>query len=223
MTLLERIREHNRKTAELRKELENIKSYYAVPYEEMYEYYHLMPQRSAEKFVEGWIANLIGGQKMEDANVPEDLRKDDNGDIWIGNELTIGKNNIEVKVVFREAANIGGKQFRFYEDVPYYLIFKAWDAARYEIFLLSKEELVAEIQHRAETTTRSAFISSQGSGVISRMTQAQKVTHLLECVDKQHDTKITWEFNSKTEPELYKHWQAHYLVDPQDIRTRILG
>lgn len=223
MSLLERIREHNQKTVELRKELESMKNYYAVPYEEMYEYYHIMPQRSAEKFVEGWIANLIGGQKMEDASVPEELRKDDNGDIWIGDVLTIGQNNIEVKVIFREATNIGGKQFRFYEDVPYYLIFKAWDATRYEIFLLSKEELVNEIKTRAETTDRSAFISSQGSGVISRMTQEQKVTHLLECVAKQHDTKITWEFNSKTEPELYKSWQDKYLVKPQDIRTRILG
>ena len=223
MNLLERIKKANQETRAIRAELEKLHNYYSVPYEQMYEYYKILSTEQAEKFIEGWVATLIGGKKIESKEVPEEYKKNDNGDIWCGNELVIGKNNIELKVSFREGANIGGKQFRFYENVPYYMIFVAWDNKNYEMFLLTKQQLVDEIVHRAKTTTRSAFISSQGSGVISKMTQEQKIQRLLENVQGLQADKITWEFNPRTELELYESFKQKYLVEPSTVKALING
>ncbi len=223
MTLLERIKAANKETRAIRAELEKLHTYYTVPYEEMYEYYKILPTEQAEKFIEGWVATLIGGKKIESKEVPESYKKNDNGDIWCGDQLNIGKNNIELKVSFRNDTNIGGKQFRFYEAVPYYMIFIGWDNKNYEMFLLSKQQLVDEIIHRAKTTTRSAFISSQGSGVISKMTQEQKIQRLLENVQGLQADKLTWEFNPRTEEKLYKKFQQKYLVEPTAVKSLVNG
>jgi hypothetical protein len=223
MNLLERIKAANQENRAIRAELEKLQNYYSVPYEEMYEYYKILPTEQAEKFIEGWVATLIGGKKIESKEVPPEYKKNDNGDIWCGDQLCIGKNNIELKVSFRDDANVGGKQFRFYETVPYYMIFIGWDNKKYEMFLLTKQQLVDEIIHRAKTTTRSAFISSQGSGVISKMTQEQKIQRLLENVQGLHADKLTWEFNPRTEEELYKKFQKKYLVNPSAVKSIING
>lgn len=196
-----------------------MENYYTVPYEEMYQYYAIMPNKQADKFIEGWIAHLVGGKKMDSTLVPEEIRARDNGDMWIGDSLNIGTNNVEIKCTFRDAGNIGGKQFRFYENVPYYLIFKAWDAIHYEMFLLTKQQLVDEIITRAADGKRSAFISSQKSNYVSRMTPEQKIQCLLENAAGRLNDQITWEFNAKTETELYKRFQDNYLVTPEQVKN----
>jgi hypothetical protein len=177
----------------------------------------------ANKFIEGWIARLLGGHKIKSKLLPVAYQKRDCGDIYIGDSVELGKNNVEVKSSFRDDAhNIGGKQFRFYENVPYYLIFKGWSADRYEMFLLTKAELVNEIKTRAETTDRSAFISSQGSNYVSAMTQEQKIVCLLENASGLRQDSLTWEFSAKTEPELYKRFQERYLVTPEQVAQRLM-
>lgn len=223
MTLLDRIKAANKETASIRKELEKIQNYYSVPYSEMYEYYHIMKPKQAEKFIEGWVATLIGGRKIDTADVPDEYKQNDNGDIWVGDSLVIGKNNIEQKSSFRGDTGIGGGQFRFYENVPYYLLFKAWDATRYEMFLLTKEQLVNEIIDRAVSTGKSAFVSSQGSGVISKLTEDQKIQRLRDNVEGKYADKLGWGFNPKTEEDLYKHFQKNYLVDPTEVKGIVNG
>jgi len=223
MKLLDRIKAANLENRAIRAELKQLHTYYTVPYEDMYEYYKILPTEQAEKFIEGWVATLVGGKKIESKEVPETFKKNDNGDIWCGDQLTIGKNNIELKVSFRDDTNIGGKQFRFYENVPYYMIFIGWSNTKYEMFLLTKQQLVDEIIHRAKTTTRSAFISSQGSGVISKMTQEQKIQRLLENVQGLQADKLTWEFNPRTEQKLYEKFQQKYLVDPSTVKAIVNG
>ena len=219
-TLLDRIRKVNKEVDAIRKELSSIDTYYSVPYEEMYEYYHLMKPKQAEKFIEGWVANLIGGHKLISTLVPEQYRQNDNGDLWIGNELTIGKNNIELKSSFT-GSTIGGGQFRFYENVPYYLLFKSINSKQYEIFLLTKSQLVNEIVERAESSGKSAMGSSQGSGVFSKMDNAQKIQRLHENVEGLRDDKIGWGFNPGTEKEFYENFKTKYKVMPEDVRKII--
>ena len=222
-TLLERIRICNSEVSAIRKELSKMENYYTVPYEEMYQYYSIMPNKQADKFIEGWIAHLVGGHKMDSTLVPEEIRARDNGDMWLGDSLQVGTNNIELKCTFRDAGNIGGKQFRFYENVPYYLIFKAWSSTSYEMFLLTKAQLVNEIIERARDGNRSAFISSQKSNYVSKMTPDQKIQCLLENAAGKLNDQITWEFNAKTETELYKRFQDKYLVTAEQVAQRLTG
>jgi hypothetical protein len=107
--------------------------------------------------------------------------------------------------------------------VPYYLIFKGWSADRYEMFLLTKEELVNEIKTRAETTDRTAFISSQGSNYVSAMSPEQKIVCLLENAQGLRQDSLTWEFSAKTETELYKKFQNKYLVTPEQVKQKLCG
>jgi hypothetical protein len=223
MTLFERILKANKEVEEIRNKLEHIEKYYHVPYVEMYQYYHIMRPKQAEKFIEGWVAALIGGSKIESDYVPEEYKQNDNGDIWVGTQFEIGKNNIELKSSFSEKDSIGGGQFRFYENVPYYMFFKAWNSSSFEMFLLTKQQLVDEIVTRARETDKSAFVSSQGSGVISKLDNEEKIQRLYENVKKIQSDKLGWRFNTKTEPELYNKFKNKYLVDPKDINRIVNG
>lgn len=223
MTLLDRIKAANKEVATIRKELEKIQNYYAVPYTEMYEYYHIMRPKQAEKFIEGWVATLCGGGKIESADVPEQYKQNDNGDIWVGDTLTIGKNNIELKSSFKGDSGIGGGQFRFYENVPYYMLFKAYDNNKYELFLLTKQQLVQEIETRALKYGKNSITSSQGSGVISKLDETQKIERLHKNVAGEFQDKLGWSFNPKTEPEYYQEFKNKYLIDPKDVKNKING
>jgi hypothetical protein len=221
-TIFDQLRAHNAHGRVLAKKLQEPKHYYDLAYEDMYALYEFWPNMRAYKFIEGWIARLVGGLKMKSKLLPVAYQKRDCGDIYIGETVCVGVNNIEIKSSFRDDAhNIGGKQFRFYENVPYYLIFKGWSADRYEMFLLTKEQLVNEIKTRAETTDRTAFISSQKSNYISKMTQEKKVICLLENAAGKLNDQITWEFNAKTETELYKRFQDLYLVTAEQVNKKI--
>jgi len=222
-TIFDELRAHNARGRVLAKKLQEPKQYYDIPYADMYALYEFWPNMRANKFIEGWIARLVGGHKMQAKLLPAAYQKRDCGDIYIGETLDLGNNNVEVKSSFRDDAhNIGGKQFRFYENVPYYLIFKGWSADRYEMFLLTKAELVGEIKTRAETTDRSAFISSQGSNYVSAMTQQEKIVCLLENAQGLRQDSLTWEFSAKTETELYKRFQSRYLVSPDQVAQRLV-
>lgn len=222
MSLLDRIKTANIEVAAIRKELEKIQNYYSVPYPEMYEYYHIMKPKQAEKFIEGWVAALCGGKKIESKEVPDEYKQNDNGDIWIGNLFRIGCNNIELKSSFKSDSGIGGGQFRFYENVPYYMLFKAWDQNRYEMFLLTKAELVQEIISRAESSGRNSITSSQGSGVISKLSEAQKIDRLRKNLTGDFQDKLGWSFNPKTEEDYYKSFKNKYLVtEPATLKERL--
>ena len=219
--IFDELREHNARGRVLAKKLAEPKHYYDIPYEDMYALYEFWPNMRANKFIEGWIARLVGGHKMKSRLLPAAYQKRDCGDIYIGDSVDLGRNNVEVKSSFRDDAhNRGGKQFRFYENVPYYLIFKGWSADRYEMFLLTKAELVNEIKTRAETTDRSAFISSQGSNYVSAMTREEKIVCLLENAQGKRQDSLTWEFSAKTEMELYKRFQDRYLVTPAQVKQK---
>jgi len=223
MSLLERIKAANKEVLQIRKELEKIQNYYSVPYTEMYEYYHIMRPKQAEKFIEGWVATLCGGAKIESSDVPDEYKQNDNGDIWAGDKLVIGKNNIELKSSFKEDGNIGGGQFRFYENVPYYMLFKAWSNNHYEIFLLSKDQLVTEIVERAQKYNKNTITSSQGSGVISKLNESQKIDRLYKNLSGEFQDKLGWGFNPKTEPEYYDQFKSKYLINPIHVKEKING
>lgn len=223
MILLERIKAANVEVAAIRKELEEIQNYYAVPYSEMYEYYHIMRPKQAEKFIEGWVATLCGGKKIEAKEVPDEYKQNDNGDIWVGDTLQIGVNNIELKSIFNSKdSRIGGGQFRFYENVPYYMFFKAWNKNKYELFLLTKDQLINEIITRSEQFGRNSITSSQGSGVISKLTKSERIDRLRKNLTGEFQDKLGWDFNPKTEPDYYESFKSKYLItDPLTIKEKL--
>ena len=223
MTLLEEIDIAQAALDACRKKLEKIQNYYNVPQNEMYRYYHIMKPKQAEKFIEGWIATQIGGRKIESNLVPDEYKQNDNGDIWVGDEFEIGKNNIELKSSFNGTTGIGGGQFRFYENVPYYMIYKAWDIDHHEMFLLTKDQLINEIITRANNSGKSAFVSSQGSGVISKLNNDQKIERLHKNLTGEYQDKLGWGFNPTTEKKFYEAFKNKYLVSPKEIKGIIGG
>lgn len=225
MSVIDEVKHANKIMEEVRAKINKTKisDYYNVPFEDMYHLYHAMKAKQAEKFIEGWVATLIGGKKIEGHLVPHEYKQNDNGDIWVGSKFEIGKNNIELKCSFSEEDTLGGGQFRFYEDVPYYMIFKTWNETQYDIFLLTKQQLINEIVTRARNSNKSAFTSSQGSGVISKMTPQEKIRRLYENVNKQQTDKIGWSFNTKTETEFYDNFRNKYRVNPEDVNRIING
>jgi hypothetical protein len=221
--LLDRIKAANKETETIRKELNKISEYYDVPYNEMYQYYSIMKPKQAEKFIEGWVAQLIGGGKINSRDVPDEYRQNDNGDIWAGSTLKIGNNNIELKSSFK-GTTIGGGQFRFYENVPYYMLFKAWDENNFDMFLLTKAQLIEEIKDLAKRPgKKSAYTSSQGSGVISKLSKDEQIIRLHENLAGDKADKIGWGFNAKTEKDLYAKFVTKYKVDPKKVKEIING
>jgi hypothetical protein len=231
MISLDRIKANNRETKQIQEGLESIEFYYNTPYEDMYEYYVAMKQKSAEKFIEGWVACLTGTNKKDSSNYNKagDIDGLDLGDLVAGNTLIPGKNNIELKVMFSNSSHIGGAQLRFYEDVAGYLFMKAWSNIFVEYFYLTKNELLSEIRLRAVTPYATdkktgdkkfyeAIGSSQGSGKIKGDTN-NRLSILQENLDKKRQDQIGWSFNTKTEPELYKSWQNKYLKTPEQLTT----
>lgn len=217
MTLLEEIDIAQAALDACRKKLEKISAYYDVPQNEMYRYYNIMKPKQAEKFIEGWVATKVGGAKMDKNLVPDECKQNDNGDIWVGDTLVLGKNNIELKSSFT-GTGIGGGQFRFYENVPYYLLYKAFDINHHEMFLLTKQQLIDEIISRARSSGMSAFVSSQGSGVISKLDNEQKIDRLLRNLTGEYQDKIGWGFNPKTEAEYYRSFKQKYLVTADQVK-----
>lgn len=229
-TLLDRIRANNRETLAIQSQLDRIEAYYDTPYTIMWEYYRAMKQKSAEKFIEGWVAYQTGTKKKD--SVSYDRRNDqeglDLGDLVAGTALVPGKNNIELKVMFSDGHSIGGGQLRFYEPLAGYLFMKAWTNTRVEYFYLTKDQLVEEIRLRARTAYKvdrqgqpkfyEAIGSSQGSGKIKGDTES-RLAILDQNLAQERQDQIGWSFNSKTEPLLYARWQQLYSKTPEELRV----
>jgi len=236
MSLLDRIKASNKERMEIQGLLDAIEKYYHVPYSEMYEYYGAMKQKSAEKFIEGWIAFQTGTKKKDASSYDKKNDADglDLGDLVAGPILIPGINNIEFKVVFSLGYSIGGGQLRFYEDIAGYLFMKAWSNTKVEYFYLTKEELVSEIIERANTPYKinkksnkemfyEAFVSSQGSGKFKKGDNATRLQILQDNLNKKRQDLIGWGFNSKTEPLLYAKWQAKYLKSVDELKSLFQG
>lgn len=202
-------------------EIGDSKQYVHLPYEDMYEVYGLMKPKQAEKFIEAWVANLIGGKKVDKREASEEHSKCDLGDIQLTTgPLNVGVNNIELKCIFQEGSDkIGGGQLRFFEPIAGYMFFKAIDDKNYEMFLLSKKQLIQEIKDRAIQSGRSAFCSSQGSNDIKGSTE-ERLARLDENVSGLKMDKIGWDFNMKTEKEYYESFKAKYLVTPDQLKNK---
>jgi hypothetical protein len=199
----------------------DMKQYIDLPYEEMYVVYRLMKPKQAEKFIEDWVANLIGGKKINKREAPEKYAKNDLGDIQLSkSSLKVGVNNIELKVSFRKDSDlIGGGQLRMFEPVAGYMFFKAIDETKYEMFLLTKDQLVNEIKQRANDSGKAAFCSSQGSNDIKGSNEL-RLKRLDENVAGKRMDKIGWDFNMKTENEYYQSFKAKYQVTPEQLKTK---
>jgi len=226
---IEQLRLHNEEHVKMQESLEKIENYYNTSYEDMYVIYHIMKQKSAEKFIEGWVAFQTNTKKKDALSYDKknDVEGLDLGDLVAGTMLVPGKNNIELKVSFSSGYSIGGGQLRFYEPVAGYLFMKAWDSKKVEYFYLTKDELIDEIRQRAVTPVGqdkdgndkfyTALGSSQGSGKI-KGDNANRLMILQENLDQKRQDQIGWNFNAKTEPELYKSWQSKYLKTVDELK-----
>jgi hypothetical protein len=226
---IEQIRLHNEEHVKMQKSLESFETYYNTSYEDMYVLYHIMKQKSAEKFIEGWVAFQTGTKKKDALSYDKknDIDGLDLGDLVAGTTLIPGKNNIELKVSFSSRDAIGGGQLRFYEPLAGYLFMKAWDSKNVEYFYLTKDELVNEIRQRAVTPIGkdkkgndkfyTALGSSQGSGKI-KGNNAVRLQILQENLDQKRQDQIGWDFNAKTEPALYELWQTKYSKTTQELK-----
>ena len=203
----------------LRNQLGKANEYYHLPYEDMYFINRLMSKQQSDKFMEGWVAHQVGGKKIDRRTIPFEYQNNDLGDIQIGDTLTPNKNNIELKYSFDPKPGIGGGQLRLYEPVSFYLFFKGWDAKKYEMFLLSKDQLINEIEDRALSSGLSAFTSSQRSGIFENMNNQQKLKLLKEdmLTNKRQDP-IGWGFNTKTEADYYDRFKGKYAVNFSDVK-----
>jgi hypothetical protein len=226
---IEQFRLHNEEHVKMQKSLEAIENYYNTSYEDMYVLYHIMKQKSAEKFIEGWVAYQTGTKKKDALSYDKknDTEGLDLGDLVAGTTLNPGKNNIELKVSFSSRDAIGGGQLRFYEPLAGYLFMKAWSDTKVEYFYLTKDELVNEIRQRAITPIGKdkkgndkfykALGSSQGSGKI-KGDNLTRLQILQENLEQKRQDQIGWDFNAKTEPELYKSWQTKYLKTTKELK-----
>jgi hypothetical protein len=91
------------------------------------------------------------------------------------------------------------------------------------MFLLTKSQLVNEIITRAEESGKSAFVSSQGSGIISKLNNTQKIDRLRKNLTGEFQDKLGWSFNPKTEEVFYKSFKDKYLVDHKDVKGIVNG
>ena len=226
---IEQLRLHNEEHVKMQESLEAFEAYYSSPYQDMYVLYHIMKQKSAEKFIEGWVAHQTGTKKKDALSYDKknDQESLDLGDLVAGVTLIPGKNNIELKVSFASGDSIGGGQLRFYEPLAGYLFMKAWDNKKVEYFYLTKNELINEIRQRAITPNGkdkkgndkfyTALGSSQGSGKIKGDNVA-RLAILQENLEQRRQDQIGWNFNAKTEPALYKSWQTKYLKTTKELK-----
>lgn len=207
----------------VRKRIGSSSEYYQLAYPDMWVIYNTLSGKQAEKYIEGWVAHLLQGAKLQSQDIAEELRGHDYGDIWVGPAKTLGSNNAELKVILRDGGSIGGKQFRFYENVPYYIFFKAWSPERYELFVLSKQELVDEIKYRGRKYRKlRAYGASQGTGWMTRTTPLEcKLARLDQNLSKANRDLITWEFNALTETDYYARFQKLYSLTPAQAVAKI--
>ena len=221
--LQEKIKQYLVLQSELRSELGKSNQYYNLPFAEMSAVARLMSNQQRGRFIEGWMAHQIGGKKLDSRQVPIEMKGNrDYGDLQVDEELVIGKNNIELKASFNlSKTGVGGQQLRMWEPVAYYMFFKTKSDTEYDLFLLSKDELIFEMKNKVKVTGRSAFTSSHGTGKFEGLTNEDKLSILDENIKNTRQDLIGWGFNTKTETEYYKYFKSKYSVKPEEVKAKI--
>lgn len=162
----------------------NLKEWADMPYgETMYDFYHTMKQKEAEKWMEDFVAHNLGGRKILKQEKKKSRKAGytgDFGDILIGDELSLGKNNYELKASMDEkkSKDIGGGQMRYYDNVVGYIFFQGRGPNKYELYYITKDDLLLYIKEKVKNGGK--LTSSQGTGKWDGYTKDQ----LLEVINK---------------------------------------
>lgn len=133
--------------------------------ETFYDFYHLIKPKQAEKLMEPFVANKLGGRKITKKDKQSNPEyKGDWGDITIGDKVILGKNNYELKASMDEKENkkVGGGQMRYYDNVAGYIFFQGRGPNNYDLFFITKDDLIKE--ERERIINGGGLTSSQGTG-----------------------------------------------------------
>jgi len=154
------------------------------------------------------IANLLSWGTQPSSDDPDD--EQDYGDLFAP-PFVLGEDNIELKTNEKLGRpHIVGQQFRFYENIPFYMMFKLdpeEDIGR--CFMFSKEDLYKEIfEHESSYPW-----SSQGSGKTTGLDRPERLRLIEDSFEGKN--QILWGFgiNPKSKPDVYERWCDEYLVD----------
>lgn len=158
------------------------------------------------------IANLLGWK----TDPKDDNDSQDYGDLFAP-PFVIGEDNIELKASEKLGRyDIGGQQFRFYERIPYYMLWKLDPIEDFgRCFLLSKDDLHNEIfEHKS-------FVPgiSQGSGKTAGLSNTQRLQLVEETFNNKNQLLWGVGFNPRTNRDLYERWQSDYMVDIHTLRN----
>lgn len=161
-----------------------VKEWANIPYGDMmYNFYHTMEQKKAEKWVEEFVAHNLGGRKIlkeEKEKSREAGYTGDFGDILIGDRLDLGVNNFELKSSMdeTEGKGIGGGQLRYYDNVAGYVFFQGKGPNKFELYYISKEEIIEMEKKRIENT--GGLTCSQGTGIWSKDASKEQLVEILQ-------------------------------------------
>jgi hypothetical protein len=159
-----------------------VKEWADMPYGDMmYNFYHTMEQKKAEKWLEPWVAAQLKGRQMN----KEDKRAfpkytGDFGDLMIGDRLNLGVNNFELKASMDETEDkaIGGGQLRYYDNVAGYVFFQGKGPNKFELYYISKEEIIEMEKKRIENA--GGLTCSQGTGIWSKDASKERLVEILQ-------------------------------------------
>lgn len=166
------------------------------------------------RYWERRIANLLDWDTQPKSEDPND--EQDYGDLFAP-PFVLGEDNIELKTNEKLGRpHIVGQQFRFYEKIPFYMMFKidpVEDISR--TFMFSKQDLYKEI-----FVHKSSFPwSSQGSGNTTGLNESQRLNLIEESFEGKNKNLWGFGINPKSKPEVYERWCDEYLVDIFDLKN----
>jgi hypothetical protein len=160
----------------------DLKEWADIPYDEkMYNFYHTMKPKQAEKWLESWVATQLGGRKMNQQDKDAFPKyTGDFGDFMIGNRLDLGKNNFELKASMDEKKDkaIGGGQLRYYDNVAGYVFFQGKGPNKFELYYISKEQIVEMEKKRIENG--GGLTCSQGTGKWPKDASKEQLMEILQ-------------------------------------------
>ena len=129
----------------------------------------------------------------------------------------IGEDNIELKCNEKLGRpHIQAQQFRFYEDIPWYMLWKLDPIEDVgTCYMLSKQDLYKEIFEHKSILPH----SSQGSGRTVQMSADDRRSLINETFEKKND--ILWGFgiNPQTQIELHERWIDSYQIDIKSLEN----
>jgi hypothetical protein len=161
---------------------EDLKEWADIPNGDMmYDFYHTMKQKEAEKWIESWVATQLGGRKMgQDDKDAFPEYTGDFGDLIIGDRLNLGVNNFELKASMDEKKNkaIGGGQLRYYDNVAGYIFFQGKGPNKFELYYISKDQIVDMEKKRIENGR--GLTCSQGTGKWSKDASKEQLMEILQ-------------------------------------------